>query len=159
MLGEQEVVFANVSRPEPGQALAIHQVRLQLVDIAGKLLPLEQVYRSYMVLSADNGTRPDANNNNNNTADRTLVALGPEGSKESVRLPRGYYILSHQVSRVLSFLLSALRTQDATPGLVTREIHPRDSLCVCVCVCVCCVVCYRKKAGRCAANSSAAGGS
>jgi hypothetical protein len=98
VVGQQEFVLANVSRPEPGRALALHQVRLQLVDEADRAVPLEQVYRSYMVLSASADDHDSANSSDNAHGEgRVLVALGPEGSKESVRLPQGYYIHSPEV--------------------------------------------------------------
>jgi hypothetical protein len=98
LVGQQEFVLANVSRPEPGRALALHQVRLQLVDEAGRAVTLEQVYRSYMVLSASADDHDSANSSDNAHGEgRVLVALGPEGSKESVRLPQGYYIHSPEV--------------------------------------------------------------
>ncbi|ELR20022.1 uncharacterized protein ACA1_113670 [Acanthamoeba castellanii str. Neff] len=95
-----EFVLANVSRPEPGRALALHQVRLQLVDEAGRAVPLEQVYRSYMVLSASADDHDSTNSSSSTHGEgRVLVALGPEGSKESVRLPQGYYIHSPEGER------------------------------------------------------------
>lgn len=76
--------------------MAVHGVRIQVVDShTGKVLPTEQVYRSYVALYA---THPVATSADREPvhASRTLVVIGCE-ARDSIRLPPGYFIPSSGV--------------------------------------------------------------
>lgn len=101
----QDIVVKDIDQPpDTASGVAIQHVRIQVLDRrTGRPLPQEQVYRSHAVLLAhapDHHTSLDARDTPDGDGVRVLVALGPE-AKETVRLPKGYFIASNPVRLLL----------------------------------------------------------